>query len=144
MPSDEGVGYGRPPKNRRFKPGQSGNPGGRPKASSFRSDLAAELREEIVLRDKTGRPRKITRQKALIHQLFECALENDRGAIGALLACMRQFGVGYEEAALETTDLEDVEMIKEYLKRTEARAKLEKVDSSSKSQDAGGQDEDTH
>jgi Family of unknown function (DUF5681) len=42
------VGYGKPPLNSRYKPGQSGNPSGRPKgAASFRSDFAAELGELV-------------------------------------------------------------------------------------------------
>ena len=31
-PDDEPVGYRQPPKHSRFKPGQSGNPRGRPRA----------------------------------------------------------------------------------------------------------------
>ena len=30
--NDDTVGYGRPPKSTQFKPGQSGNPSGRPTA----------------------------------------------------------------------------------------------------------------
>lgn len=37
------VGYGKPPVETRFKPGQSGNPGGRPKGVS----LTALLREAM-------------------------------------------------------------------------------------------------
>ena len=33
MSDDENVGYKNPPKQSRFKPGQSGNPSGRPKGS---------------------------------------------------------------------------------------------------------------
>jgi hypothetical protein len=41
---DYEVGYGKPPKHTRFKPGQSGNPKGRPKASKdFRSLLHRAL-----------------------------------------------------------------------------------------------------
>ena len=39
------VGYGRPPEATRFKPGQSGNPKGRPKGSkNLRTLFAEELR----------------------------------------------------------------------------------------------------
>ena len=38
------VGYGRPPKEYQFKPGQSGNPKGRPK-NSFKSPLKRMLLE---------------------------------------------------------------------------------------------------
>ena len=42
------VGFGKPPKNSRFKPGQSGNPKGRPKgAKGLRTELKEELSERI-------------------------------------------------------------------------------------------------
>ena len=84
---DHEVGYGRPPRNGQFKAGKSGNPRGRPKGvASFKSDLATEMRERITLRDKNGRSHKITKQRALIKLLFTSALQNEKSAIGTLLA----------------------------------------------------------
>ncbi len=127
MSSDEGVGYKRPPKTGQFKPGQSGNPRGRPKGASLKSDLASEMREQITLRDENGRPHTVTKQRALIQKLLASALQNERGAMSALFACMRLVGVGEEEAATEATDSEDFEMIKDYVKRTEDRLRSEKA-----------------
>ena len=122
----DGVGYRRPPKNGQFKPGRSGNPHGRPKGSvDFKADLAAEMRERITLRDKNGRARKVTKQRALIKLLFASALQNEKSAINALLACMRYFGTGNEEPGPEAIDLEDLDMIKSFVARSEARAKHE-------------------
>jgi len=45
------VGHGRPPKEYQFKPGQSGNPGGRKKGES----LTAMLRK-VLEREHNGRP----------------------------------------------------------------------------------------
>jgi Family of unknown function (DUF5681) len=119
---EDDVGYGRPPKSEQFKPGTSGNPRGRPKGgASFKSDLAAEMREHITVRDKTGRSHRVTKQRALIKLLFSSALQNEKSAIGALLACMRFFGAGNEEPAQEPADLEDLDMIRNYLARSEAR-----------------------
>jgi hypothetical protein len=42
--SRPGIGYGRPPAEHRWKPGQSGNPSGRPKKSP---DLAATAAKEL-------------------------------------------------------------------------------------------------
>jgi Family of unknown function (DUF5681) len=119
---EEEAGYKRPPKSGQFKPGQSGNPRGRPKGSAnFKADLAAEMRELITLRDRNGRPQKVTKQRAFIKLLFSSALQNEKSAITALLACMRYFGAGSEEPVTETADLEDLDMIKDYVERTEMR-----------------------
>jgi hypothetical protein len=48
------VGYGKPPRESRFKPGQSGNPGGRPKGSKNRSKRPAlneERLKDIILEE---------------------------------------------------------------------------------------------
>jgi hypothetical protein len=132
MASDEGaVGYKRPPKSGQFKPGKSGNPRGRPKGGSdFRADLAAEMREPIILRDKNGRAHKVAKQRALIKLLVSSALQNEKGAITALLAWMRFFGAAAEETVTEAADLEDLDMIKDYVERTEMRLRYAKDQSS--------------
>ena len=128
MANDEdAVGYKRPPKNGQFKPGKSGNPRGRPRGSAnFRTDLAAEMRERITLRDKNGRAHKVTKQRALIKLLFSSALQNEKSAITALLACMRYFGTDHEVPVAEAADLEDLDMIKDYVERAEARNRHDK------------------
>ena len=49
---DDEVGYGRPPRHSRFKPGQSGNPEGRPKGAKTRkSKHQDEQLKELVLQE---------------------------------------------------------------------------------------------
>lgn len=44
------VGYGCPPKEHQFKPGQSGNPKGRPKKNNnFAEDVLEEMSEMITV-----------------------------------------------------------------------------------------------
>ena len=86
MSKDYAVGYRKPPKATRFKPGQSGNPKGRLKGSpNLASDLSAELGEQITVREG-GQARYISKQRALIKSLMAKALQGDVRATTALLA----------------------------------------------------------
>ncbi len=53
---DYEVGCGKPPKEHQFKPGQSGNPKGRPpKRKPKRIDAAAVLSEPLAVKNSGGR-----------------------------------------------------------------------------------------
>jgi hypothetical protein len=71
---DANVGYRKPSEHGRFKPGQSGNPRGRPMgARNFKTVLKAILRIPVkVTRD--GKPRKVSTQEAALLRLREKAL----------------------------------------------------------------------
>lgn len=89
---DDGVGYGRPPKNRQFKPGESGNPRGRPKgAVSFKSDLAEELSETIAVREGNHEVR-VTKQRAVVRALVGASIDGNAKAASALIGlCAKLF-----------------------------------------------------
>jgi hypothetical protein len=118
MTSDfAGNGPSRPPRHTQFRKGQSGNPSGRPKkVASFKSDLAAELQEKLPITEN-GRERKITKQRAFCKTLVAAAIKKDIRAVNALLACMRFFGVGLEQATATQTDadLDDLDLLQTYL-----------------------------
>lgn len=123
------VGYGRPPQHSRFKKGKSGNPQGRPRGtSSFKADLAAELQEKLAITEN-GRERRITKQRAFIKTLTAAAIKKDIRAVNALLACMRVFGVGFEEQTTESTDVEDLDFIENYVREARKRQSRSKADS---------------
>src|SRR5258707_5417922 len=68
----------------RFKPGQSGNPNGRPKGSrNLISDIRAQLAELVPA--GPGSTLKITRQRKIANALVESAESGDLRAIIALL-----------------------------------------------------------
>lgn len=81
MSDDYVVGYGNPPLHTRFKPGQTGNPQGRPKGSkNLKTDLLEELSEPMKVTEG-GQVRRISKQRALIKTLMARALKgNDRAA----------------------------------------------------------------
>ncbi|MEQ8992764.1 MAG: DUF5681 domain-containing protein [Pseudomonadales bacterium] len=85
------VGYGHPPMHSRFKPGQSGNPRGRPKGSkNFKTDLLEVLKMPVQI-GENGRKRKISSQRAGLLRLREKALAGDARALDRLLEFARNY-----------------------------------------------------
>lgn len=74
------VGYGKPPKEYQFKPGQSGNPKGRPPDKrNMKRALRDVLTEDIEVVDN-GQRVTISKQDALMRMLVAKALKGDRHA----------------------------------------------------------------
>ena len=97
------VGYGSPPAHTRFKPGQSGNPRGRPKGTkNLKSDLLEELGERITLREG-GQEVRVSKQRALIKSQVARALKGDSRAAGKLFDLyLRVVGLEAEAADVGT------------------------------------------
>jgi len=71
------VGYGKPPKNTRYKPGESGNPNGKPiGAKTIASHLREQLDGKVSYTDKHGRKCQTTRRKAIIMGAVNDALKS--------------------------------------------------------------------
>jgi len=83
-PRDYAVGYGKPPKDSRFKKGQSGNPGGRPKGSkNLLTLIHDELDRPIPVRED-GRSRKVRARDALAKRLVHKGLSGHDRSIELL------------------------------------------------------------
>ena len=90
MPGDYEVGYGKPPRHTRFRPGRSGNPSGRPKGpQTLPADLRAELAEDVILREG-GLERTFSKQRAILRRLTDRALEGDARATALVLDLVRR------------------------------------------------------
>jgi hypothetical protein len=73
---DDRVGYGKPPKRSRFKPGQSGNPRGRARAVDFKdweNPIQKYMLEQITVTVK-GKKEKMPVVDALMHTAIRRAL----------------------------------------------------------------------
>jgi hypothetical protein len=71
------VGNKRPPKHSRFKPGQSGNPAGRPNGSTnLKTKLDKELRKSVSV-TKNGKPTKMTKGDVIVAQLVDSSMKGD-------------------------------------------------------------------
>jgi hypothetical protein len=72
------VGYGKPPKQSQFKPGQSGNPKGRPKGTrNFKTEVHAMLEAPVTI-TRNGRTSKISTQRASLETLRVKALKGEQ------------------------------------------------------------------
>lgn len=91
---DSDVGYGRPPKASQFKPGQSGNPNGRPRGAKTRrfagggyllqDTLVAEMERMIPIREG-GQEMSISQIQAVVRQVFVKSMQGNMRAAELLL-----------------------------------------------------------
>jgi hypothetical protein len=120
------VGYGRPPKHTRFKPGESGNPRGKVKG---RKNLATELMEELserVVVTENGRQKTLSKQTIILKRMVTDAAQGDAKARDQLL---KLIGV-IEQATSDTADEaprseEDAKIIERFRARLVEEIKTE-------------------
>jgi hypothetical protein len=89
---NDSVGHGRPPVNRQFKPGQSGNPHGRAKG---RKEISASFTEilnrKIKIRDG-NRFRTVSKFEAAIEVILNKALAGDHIAFTKVILVLEKLG----------------------------------------------------
>jgi hypothetical protein len=79
------VGFGKPPRSPQFKPGQSGNPAGRPRgAKNFATAIEQELDARVTITEN-GRRRRISKREVIAKHLVNKAAGGDLKAIPLLL-----------------------------------------------------------
>ena len=87
---DYQVGYGKTPVETRFKPGQSGNPKGRPKGLQSVGTLLRKALLTRVTLQENGRSRQITIQEVIIRGVVNDAAKRDHKAIRVLFALLER------------------------------------------------------
>jgi hypothetical protein len=114
MSRGKDVGYCSPPKGPRFKPGQSGNPKGRPRGSlNLTTVLAGELGERITVREN-GRSLRVSKQLALLKTLIAKALQGDVKAIGTVLTLSARLFGDADERDDTSLDREELAILRKY------------------------------
>jgi Family of unknown function (DUF5681) len=96
------VGKGRPPARTRWKPGQSGNPKGRPKGvknmmTYFNQALSRKI--NLKLGDKTYR---VTVREGIAMNTTNLALKGDPRLLTLVLGIDRQINIKLEREKIET------------------------------------------
>lgn len=104
------VGYARPPKANQFKPGQSGNPAGRPRGRpSFEEIILAEAQR--IVKIKVGdKILHIDRDCALVRKLFDSALAGNMRALQMALTFLQ-----FAQARSDVTDGPELPLTEEEL-----------------------------
>ena len=114
--NDGPVGYKRPPVHSQFKPGQSGNPSGRPKCVK---NLQAELLDELgeLMRIREGDTElEIPKGRAILKTLVDEAVGGNMRAIAAVLSfCGRPRSDADEQSEQESP--EDREIVDDLIDR---------------------------
>ena len=122
--SDHEVGYGKPPRHRRFVKGQSGNPRGRPPGAKNLKTLLNNALNELVFVTENGGRRKISKREAIVTQLVNGSAKGDFKAIQILLAMLRDIE-GHAEAGAADPD-KFTEADAQIIQRIRARLRGEK------------------
>jgi hypothetical protein len=123
---DADGGFGRPPNVTRFKKGQSGNPGGRPKGTrNLKTDLASLLQKRVPIRED-GELRHVSRQEAMLLTLYAKAVQGDTKASGQLfgmLAKLENQGTASSQPDVVTEN--DRAIVEDFLRRNSAPIRME-------------------
>ena len=77
---DYEVGYGRPPKEHRFKSGRTGNPKGRPKGAKGEDTIFREVINTRVPMSVRGKLRKVSLLQAVWTKIADDALKGNAKA----------------------------------------------------------------
>lgn len=94
-----------PPKDTRFRPGQSGNPGGRPKGrKNMKTVIEKELAKRVTITEN-GKERQVTKREVVAQRLVHDSMKGKHRATDLLLRLHRDlFGTDESEDA-ESTEI---------------------------------------
>ncbi|WP_398469808.1 DUF5681 domain-containing protein [Tardiphaga sp.] len=116
----ERVGYGKPPRAHQFKPGESGNPKGRPKGAKSEATIMQELFQHKITVNERGRVRKITLLEGILRKIAEDCLKGNVKSSAFLLNRYHAITAGEVETPSMSED--DEKVLNSYL--TEFRKKI--------------------
>jgi len=110
------VGYGKPPEHSKFRPGQSGNPKGRPRGSlNLATALNRALKEKVTVVEN-GRRRLVTKLDAAVTQLVNRAVKGDARAVQQMLSLAPLVGI-QSEGPTQSLDANDTAVLAGLMKR---------------------------
>ncbi len=108
------TGYKIPPTNSQFKPGQSGNPKGRPRGRRNTYSVLDDLLNQKIPVTQDGKQTKIDKKTAILLQTVNHSVRGDQRAIQTLLPHMLAIDENKERLAAvrESLSTNDQEILK--------------------------------
>ena len=133
-PESKSASYRNPPEHSRFKPGQSGNPLGRPKKrKSVADELNEELNVVIPVREGT-RTIEMTKARAIARELLRLAMGGDLRAATIVVSCAG--GLSNSDEPIQETTPDDAALIDDFVEREiRRRAADSKIKTQTKPED---------
>jgi Family of unknown function (DUF5681) len=110
------VGYGRPPQEHRFQPGESGNRKGRPKGAKNTVALLREILDRKIEVRTGSTVRKMSVREAMLTRFAESALKGDTKSAAFLLQRYDMLETAQEHTMGIPTP-EEQEIISAYLEK---------------------------
>lgn len=115
---DDKVGKYRPPRDKQWKPGQSGNPRGRRKGSKNRKTIVRAAERKLITVNKAGRPRKMTLTEIGLEHLQKEVASGDRKAFLDYLDILERYSDRDEvSASMQELLAEDASIMANLLAR---------------------------
>lgn len=116
--TDYEVGYKRPPMHTRFKPGQCGNPRGRPpKYTSFTSQVREAMAQKVSVVEN-GRRKKLAKGEIIATGMVNRAAKGSVRDVATLIQLTNRFEVDEpSNAAAAITDAEAEAIIDLYIQK---------------------------
>ncbi|MCD4784870.1 MAG: DUF5681 domain-containing protein [Candidatus Eremiobacteraeota bacterium] len=111
------IGYGKPPKDHQFRPGESGNQKGRPRGSKNTYTLLNEILSQKIAIKENGETMKISKKAAMLIQLVNKGVKGNIRAIQTLFPHLIFADMKEEEMRkiLTTLNRDDRAIINTYL-----------------------------
>ena len=117
------IGYGKPPRANQFKPGESGNPKGRPKGAKSEATILQDLLQQKIGLNERGKTRKITLHEAILRRIAEDCLKGNTKSAAFLLNRHHAMTASEPEEAGLSEDEKTV--LETYLKNFQLNTKMD-------------------